>query len=810
MPKIKFNRLISIAIAAAIVANASAPISANQLMPFAEKSVPPSKHLSSFVQPKSTNFSIKSIEKKILNIFNSTNKMKSKNLQILDSKSCGNGVYYKFIPDSHDSPDSGILNIYGAGEMYHYTADSPAPWDADKNLIKSVIINDGITSVGDYAFADCKKLTSVTVPSSVTFIGDHAFNGCENLISATIQNGVTFIGDGAFAKCKNLTEVSIPNSVTSIGAGAFNDAGLTQVTIPNSIIFIGEYAFAHCSGLTSAIIGNSVAFMGFGAFEYCKNLTSVTINNGVTSIGNGAFYGCTSLTKLDIPNTVTSIGRDVFVECTELSSINVGSDNKNYKSLDGVLYSKAGDTLIACPAKKEAYYDSILNNVTTIENYAFSCCSKLAFVTIPDSVTSIGSGVFYGCTGLTSINVDSGNKNYKSIDGVLYSKPGDTLIVCPAKNAIIYDNILNNVTSIGDYAFSYCSGLTQLTIPDSVTSIGMRAFCHCENLTEVSIPNGVTSIEKATFEACYTLKHLTIPDGVITIGMYAFVDCKNLTSVTIGNSVGSIGDNAFEYCTALKNVTIPDRVTSIGENAFVGCKNLTSVAIGNSVNSIGSYAFRRCTSLTSINIPDSVNKIGLGAFFECPNLTSVTLSNSYLAQNFKTIFPSYVNFKTITLGDKVKSIVDSAFADCASLKNVTVLGNLDHVGNGAFSNCIELDNFDYKGITAPRYDTGTNVFYNCPNLEKVNVPDNYEGNDFCGKITSKKNLEPSRGDKIWNVMTKYVFPSIGAAAGVCTVVGFIIKWKEIRDFCLSHCSCCSCCNRGVEDSTINDNLLEQA
>ena len=227
-----------------------------------------------------------------------------------------------------------------------------------------------------------------------------------------------------------------------------------------------------------------------------------------------------------------------------------------------------------------------------------------------------------------------------------------------------------DVTSIGDYAFRSCSGLTSVTIPDSVTSIGDHAFQSCSGLTSVTIPDSVTSIGINAFSNCSGLTSVTIPDSVTSIGDHAFQSCSGLTSVTIGNSVTSIGDRAFQSCSGLTSVTIPDSVTSIGMYAFEGCTSLTSVTIGNSVTSIGDHAFSNCSGLTSVTIPDSVTSIDDHAFQSCSGLTSVTIGNSVTSIG-DYAFQSCSGLTSVTIGNSVTSIGDRAFYDCSSLTSVT-------------------------------------------------------------------------------------------------------------------------------------------
>ena len=524
--------------------------------------------------------------------------------------------------------DTGVLTISGKGYMYKWSSSSKAPWYSKRSSVKTVVIGDSVTRIGDCAFEDCTSLTSVTIGNSVTSIGYHAFWHCHSLTSITVKEGnpnyssdeygvlfnkdktlliqypigntrtsytipdsVTSIGEDAFYRCTSLTSVTIPDSVTSIGEDAFyRCTSLTSVTIGNSVTSIGNGAFYDCDSLTSVTIGNSVTSIGDKAFYYCAGLTSVTIPDSVTSIGDYAFEFCKSLTSVTIPDSVTSIGNLAFRYCYSLTSVTVKEGNPNYSSDEyGVLFNKDKTLLIQYPIGNTRTSYTIPDSVTSIGNWAFRDCTSLTSVTIPDSVTSIGGGTFYNCTGLTSVTIG------------------------------------NSVTSIGEDVFYNCTRLTSVAIGNSVTSIGIWAFGYCKSLTSVTIGNSVTSIGNLAFEYCTSLTSVTIGNSVTSIGFLAFNGCTGLTSISIPDSVTSFGSNVLSGCTNLISIDIGNGVTKINESEFKNYTNLKSFKIGTGVTTIGAYAFNGCTGLEEMVIPYSVKSIGSAAFTGCTNLGSLTV-----------------------------------------------------------------------------------------------------------------------------------------------------------------------------------------
>ena len=310
---------------------------------------------------------------------------------------------------------AGTLTISGDGAMAEYYNENQ-PWVEYTADIKRVVIEDGVTSIGNYAFNLCKALTSIEISDSVTSIGDRVLQYCTGVTSIEIPNSVTSIGDYAFHLCTGVTSIEIPDSVTTMGKHAFYECtGLKSITIGSGLENIGYAAFMGCHGLTSVTIPGSVTSIDKYAFSCCNNLTSVTIENGVTSIGGWAFRDCEKLTSVEIPGSVTSIGENAFYECIGLTSI------------------------------------EIPDNVTSIEDFLFADCSSLTAITIPDNVTSIGSDAFASCTGLTTITIPD---SVTSIETHAFYNCSNLASI----------TIGNSVTSIGAYAFNDCSKLYSIIL----------------------------------------------------------------------------------------------------------------------------------------------------------------------------------------------------------------------------------------------------------------------------------------------------------------------------------------------------------
>ena len=471
--------------------------------------------------------------------------------------------------------EDGTLNISGTGAMKNYIyGNNKSP--ARLNLsVTSIVIEEGVTSIGDYAFENCDNLTSITIPGNVESIGESAFYSCDNLTDVTLQDGVKSIGDAAFIWCNNLTNIVLPNSITSIGDWAFKDCtSLTSIKIPSSVTSIHD-PFYNCFSLKTISLDcdSPLKRTDFGKqadlVSYTPHTLIKTEAKPVTDdeSGNKEYWTCSHCGKYFLsddtnPETATAVELSEIIICNHKNAElrNASEPTETSPGYSGDLYCPDCDKVVE-------------------KGYTYWIEDNLTWKLYEDGTLNIsGTGAM---------------KDYDSDDSPATQKKDSV------KKVVIEDD----VTSIGNYAFSGCSSLTDITLPSSVTSIKSCAFYKCSQLASIEIPSSVTSI-----------------------GNSAFQNCTGLTSITIPESVTSIGDSAFRNCTGLTSITISDRVTSIGNYVFWGCSNLTSIVIPDSVTSIGVLAFNDCSSLTSITIPDSVTSIGYAAFSDCSSLKIISLS----------------------------------------------------------------------------------------------------------------------------------------------------------------------------------------
>ena len=467
----------------------------------------------------------------------------------------------------------------------------------------------------------------------------------------------------------------------------------------------------------------------------------------MTYIREGAFQNCSNLASITIPNSVTYVGKDAFKETAW------------YNNQDGLVYigSIAYEYKGTMPEDTEIV---IREGTTRIGEGAFSGCSSLKSIHIPNSITIMEEKSFSGCSSLTSVYIsdlvawcnivfrphDVSGFDYCASNPLLYAQHlylnGNEV-----KDMIIPDG----VTAINGWAFYGFSGLTSVTIPNSVTEIGFRAFERCSNIISMDIPSTVTSIGKDAFAGtpwfenykglmylgsmAYKYKgempentEIVIREGTTEISNNAFMDCSGLKSIHIPNSVTSIGWYAFQGCTGLTAVHISDIAAwfniQFGSNPltyahhlYIDGKEITELTIPDNVTTVGS-AISGCSSLTSITIPNSVTSIGSSAFSGCSGLTSINIPNSVTSiDNYA--FENCSGLTSIIIPNSVMSIGSSAFSGCSSLTSVTIPNNVTNIGGSAFQGCSSL-----TSVTIPNNVTsiGGDTFNGCSAMKSIIIP----------------------------------------------------------------------------------------
>ena len=626
-------------------------------------------------------------------------------VQTVYGGTCGDNLHWSF------DDETGVLTITGTGDMYNYnTEDNPTPWTVHKASITALSLPEGLTKVGNYAFAGCTALQSVTVPDGVKTLGAYAFYNCTALVSAHLPislNGP--IPSGLFESCTALETVNIPTGASAIGYAAFYQcAALKSVTLPEGILSIGDYAFRE-AGLTEISIPDSVSSIGLQAFLRCSNLVSVSLSTSLKSIGNYAFYECVMLTELNLPAGVESVGVRAFQECSSLASLNFPNGMTeiseglciNCKSL---LSANLPETISAmgsyafygCSALR---YVSIPSQVTVIPYACFYECVALDSVTIPDAVQSIADYAFYKCTEMSVLDLGSGVESLgeEAFYGV----------------AVLYAAIPASVQTVGTYCFSACTSLIQVTFRGTPAALNDYCFSYCDalkNLTFMQEPPaevGNSFLERRYYSyditiTCYEdYASFWAPNGETTwLGRDLTIlsdpfhgSCGNNLTWTFDEDSGVLtiegngGTDYGDYNPPATWIPIQERVlavelpaglTSLSLSGFYGFTNLLSISVdpkNTEFYSKDGMLFKRATTSNSdsielcpqgktgvVDLDDSVRYVGYRAFYRCKKLTGIN-------------FPQYVYLN------------GHCFEGCSGLNTPLNLHNANNLNYENFLGC---------------------------------------------------------------------------------------------------------------------------
>ncbi len=640
------------------------------------------------------------------------------------SGTCGENAVWSFA-------DDGTLVISGTGDMADYISPSEQPWSAYSTNLGHVVIEEGITSIGDYAFYHT-SVETVSIADSVTDLGRYSFYFCRQLTEMTISENVLTLGSDFLGRCASLTKITVeegnPN-YTADEHGVLFNKGMT---------ILMQYP------------------VGSTATEY-------SIPETVLEINNYSFSDASFIEIIRFPADLYYYGRMAFMCCPSLTAFEVAENSPYFTAgSDGILFSKDGKTLCKYPAAKKereytipdtvitlgayAFHESPLESVTIpegvqrVEWMAFAACENLTEITIPKTVFSIEHSTFNGCSSLSSAKIlnpyteiENGAFSALHPSFILHGYTGSTAEEHAANNQLTFHSLGEIPEELADVLVSgqcgenatwtlYTDGelvirgegamtdwdrwvdpspwdsnvdfIKKITVEEGITHIGASAFFPCTKAESITLPSTLTSIGAMAFRSCESVTELIIPDSVTTIGNWAFGYCYGLTELIIPDSVTELGATAFRDCISLTNIVLPKGITAIGNSMFSFCSALTTVTLPEGITSIGNYAFSFCENLTEIVIPKNVTAIGQGAFGGCVSLTKVTVLSRNTVFNGDLFNSAQGSMNGATLYGYAGSTTE-AYAEAYGLPFVPlavdfVVGDIDGDGTVDISDVILL------------------------------------------------------------------------------------------------------------------------
>ena len=617
--------------------------------------------------------------------------------------------------------DDGCLLVAGSGRI---TEQSDPSWQEYE--IKTLVVDEGITEIGDRAFRGLETLTGVTLPDTLTVIDSEAFSGCLSLPEIDVPDSVVYLGAAAFARCTSLESFVIGEGVKYIGIRLFDScAALQEVGFNSGMSEIPYCMLRGCTSLERLTVPGRMHSVGNSAFENCTGLKEITFESGVKELGNSALSGATSLVSVHLPASLTKLGTGVFSGCAALTSIQLptgleaipGTLLYGCCSLEEIQFP-AGVTLVGrsalegCKALTEV---SIPEGVETLEESALARCDALTRVTLPSSLQMVGKYCFNSDKALRCVYVPSMDTQfdvgaYSGID--FYGFSGSALeqvcadrgwsfipIATEESQWIIEDDVITGyrgvggdvsistelgVTAIGDGAFKDNTGITSICIPETVTRIGNEAFSGCAILRTVTFAgSGLNSIGRYAFYNCPLLTSIAVPEGVVELGAYVFAKCSKLAEVSLPSTLTTIGANAF-YLSGVRSAVIPGSVSNVGFRCFAQCGELTSVIMREGVTEIGEDTFLLCEKLSSVDLPDTLTLIGDSAFTSCDGLEEIRIPGAVTVID-DSAFEGCKRLSRVVLQEGLKSLGKRAFYRCPKLQSIALPDTLTTLGQEVFS-----------------------------------------------------------------------------------------------------------------------------
>ncbi len=581
-------------------------------------------------------------------------------------------------------------------------AGSLAELTQDSTIIFSGALNNKVLAQISAALAKTKHLVSLDF-SAASDLGDD-FNFWElkgdNIIALTLPDilPATHRGIMSHPLCIDLPQLRAINVTNNNQVFTSKDGilyskdgkkllrcpkGKSHVNIPQGVKEIGNLAFSGCGQLKEITIPEGVTHIVVGAFAGCTGLSEIVLPSSVTWVGDDAFGGCKNLKSVTLPNNIEELNLGAFCQCSKLRRLLLPEKVREISGGDGWFGDNSLEELVVTPNNQ--HFSSKDGLIYTKDGKKLILCpAAKEKVTLSKEVAAFGKEAFMYCKKLKSLMIDEDNPCFTVIDGILYSKDRKRLIHClRTKEAA---NILPGVTTIEENAFSGCKKLKKVALPAGLTTIKDAAFWRCMTLETLEIPLSVTHIGAAAFWCCFSLKKITLPKELAFLGAQAFMGAKSLEKIEIPEGITAIAYSTFEWCPKLKRVKLPKSLTFIGDLAFNCCAKLEHIKIPQNVNVIDEGAFSGCRSLKSIVIPQKVTAISDNLFEGAIKLSKVTLPKGIKIIG-KNAFEGAIALKEIKIPRGVTNIGAEAFLGCKKLKKVILAADTQVAENAFDEGC---------------------------------------------------------------------------------------------------------------------------
>lgn len=655
-------------------------------------------------------------------------------------------------------------------------------------LLANVTLSEQLEKIGASAFANCTSFTSVSIPASVTKIGAGVLEGCtaiqtlsvpfmtdtaesgesgkigflfdskegsnvsvpETLTSVSLLNS-QMISDQAFENCSFITSVDLSDGVISIGERAFSNCSyLSKINFPKTIASVGKNAFENCSSITEATFSENLEYIDSYAFYNCTSLSSISFKEGMTWVGERAFENCYAIQTMELPTTVTSIGDAFLYGCYSVEKLSIPFLGASAGNSDSSIYYCFGESfpdnlryinITNAQTIPNNAFDGLYNvleinlneGISSVGACAFYNCSSLRKLTIPSTVTYMGSEVLNGCYSLETLSIpfpgtEQNNDNFQALFG--YSLPyalknltitaDDEISSNVFFNCYSIENIIfeSSLLSIEDYAFSYCTSLKNVVIPETLISIGKCAFYECINLRSITLPESINNIEEDAFYNCYKLSEVydytdfNLSKGDPSCGYVAYYAINIYKN---GDTAQRVQDNGFTFIRDNKKDSEWYLVDYTLNNGI--CNLPSEFEYDDSTvfrYNIAPSLFRDDINLVEVNLSEAVQSIGKDSFYNCYNLTKANLSDSCINIVSESAFENCSCLENVYFPSSLETIEERAFFNCSLLKSVTLYENVSLIEDDAFWGCTslrEVYNLSQLDIAVDQYDNGAVSYY---------------------------------------------------------------------------------------------------